>query len=155
MSYNKTTWQTGDKITAAKMNKIEDGIAAAEQSGGSGVIAFVELSASGFSSGSKTFGYIVYARFSNGVWTLLNDDYSNNGIIEVFGYSGPTTHGVVIPIPSGGNVYPFLMNIIEGANIVTTGEISSNPERLYFSFGSYTEPCYRITGSGTITFVAD
>lgn len=27
MSYNKTTWSTGDTITAEKLNKIEDGVA--------------------------------------------------------------------------------------------------------------------------------
>lgn len=34
MSYNKNTWANGDVITAAKMNNIENGIAAAEESGG-------------------------------------------------------------------------------------------------------------------------
>lgn len=29
MSYTKTTWQTGDVITAEKLNKMEDGIESA------------------------------------------------------------------------------------------------------------------------------
>lgn len=29
MSYTKTTWNTGDTITAEKMNKIEDGVESA------------------------------------------------------------------------------------------------------------------------------
>lgn len=33
MSYNKTTWETGDIITAAKLNNMENGIAAAGAGG--------------------------------------------------------------------------------------------------------------------------
>ena len=36
MSYVKNTWQTGDVITASKMNNIENGIEAASQGGGGG-----------------------------------------------------------------------------------------------------------------------
>lgn len=35
MSYTPTTWETGDKVTAEKLNKIEQGIVNAEQSGSS------------------------------------------------------------------------------------------------------------------------
>lgn len=35
MAYNKTTWKSGDKITAAKLNNIENGIAEVEESVGS------------------------------------------------------------------------------------------------------------------------
>ena len=38
MSYSKTTWSTGDTITAAKMNKIEQGVYDAHNSSGSGGI---------------------------------------------------------------------------------------------------------------------
>ena len=31
MSYNKTTWQTGDIVTAEKLNKLEDGVADASE----------------------------------------------------------------------------------------------------------------------------
>ena len=37
MSYEKTTWETNDVITAEKLNHMEDGIA--EGGGGSGVLA--------------------------------------------------------------------------------------------------------------------
>lgn len=36
MAYTPTTWATGDTITAAKLNNIEDGIVEAAQSGGGG-----------------------------------------------------------------------------------------------------------------------
>lgn len=39
MSYDKNTWQTGDVITANKLNHMEDGIAGA---GGGGVLALTE-----------------------------------------------------------------------------------------------------------------
>lgn len=39
MSYEKQTWQSGDVITAAKMNHIEDGIAG----GGSGGTFFINI----------------------------------------------------------------------------------------------------------------
>lgn len=38
MAYIKNTWATGDTITAAKMNNIEDGIEEAAQSGGGALI---------------------------------------------------------------------------------------------------------------------
>ena len=38
MSYTPTTWQTGDTITAAGLNKIEQGIADAGSSGGAVII---------------------------------------------------------------------------------------------------------------------
>lgn len=43
MSYTPTTWATGDTITAAKLNNIEDGIAEAAQSGGGGWDAVIRL----------------------------------------------------------------------------------------------------------------
>ena len=41
MSYTKNTWANGDTITAAKLNNMENGIEAAEQSGGGYDIVFV------------------------------------------------------------------------------------------------------------------
>lgn len=40
MSYNKTNWQTGDIVTAEKLNKIEDGIE--NVSGGGGLLVETE-----------------------------------------------------------------------------------------------------------------
>lgn len=44
MSYTKTNWQTGDVITAEKLNKIENGVEAASNSG-SGSGDFVKITA--------------------------------------------------------------------------------------------------------------
>lgn len=38
MSYTPTTWQSGDVISSARLNKIEQGIVEASQSGGGGVV---------------------------------------------------------------------------------------------------------------------
>ena len=45
MSYTKTTWETGDTITAEKLNNIEDGVEAA--SSGSGGPLIVSLNTEG------------------------------------------------------------------------------------------------------------
>ena len=44
MSYTEHTWQTGETITAAKMNNIEEGIQEAAQSGGGGWDLVVKMS---------------------------------------------------------------------------------------------------------------
>ena len=41
MAYEKQTWTSGDVITAAKMNHIEDGIAAGGSSSGSAIILYL------------------------------------------------------------------------------------------------------------------
>lgn len=38
MSYTEHTWQTGETITAAKLNNLEEGIQEAAQSGGGGIL---------------------------------------------------------------------------------------------------------------------
>lgn len=42
MTYNKTTWAVGDKITAAKLNNIENGVESASGGSGGGVVATMD-----------------------------------------------------------------------------------------------------------------
>ena len=57
MSYEKQTWQTGDVVTSAKLNHMEDGIAG----GGSGALA-VTVTKTGFVyTADKTAGEIINA----------------------------------------------------------------------------------------------
>lgn len=84
MSYNKTTWQTGDKITAAKMNKIEDGIAAAEQSGGGANVMIVNVTITNSSTNNlkgsyidKTFGE-VFTALDSGTLVYLKITYGTD-----------------------------------------------------------------------------
>ena len=49
MAYTKTNWKDGDVISAEKMNKIEQGIADAGSSGGSGDVLVVDIDTATFS----------------------------------------------------------------------------------------------------------
>jgi len=151
MSYTPTTWTNGDTITAAKLNKMEQGIA----EGGGGGNAVVSLSATaGFDSGSKMWGYVVFATYSNGHWTLIYDTYSRYNFVEIFGWSAPAyLYLPPIPIVDDDSYSAFLIQIV-GSSINTTGGISSAPTTLYYSYGSIVpDNAYRITGSGSVEFV--
>ena len=149
MSYTPTNWTTGDTITAAKLNKMEQGIANA----GGGEFAVVELSATGFNSATHDFGYIVYAYRKNNTWVTANDVEGN--WTRIWGFSQPFDH--IIPPQNtfvSADLCPFLVSVIAD-EINTTGGISDTPENLYLSYGSLVAgDCYRISGSGSIEFVA-
>ena len=51
MSYTPTTWQSGDVISSARLNKIEQGIVEASQSGGGGVVYVSVIDTGGTTSG--------------------------------------------------------------------------------------------------------
>ena len=61
MSYVKQTWQTGDVVTSAKLNHMEDGIAAGGGSGGGVTIVHVALNSQGDGSMDMTAGEILAA----------------------------------------------------------------------------------------------
>lgn len=155
MPYVEHTWTNGETITAAKMNNIEEGIAEAAQSGGGGGTACIRLSASaGFSSSSKMFCYFVYAYQENGNWVVSND--GSLAWVNVIGYAQPDDRLVVLPLPSDDSVGLFLLDSMEADNIVT-GDISTTPTTLYYSWGSAVLPsngAYRIMGNGSYQFVA-
>lgn len=92
MAYTPTTWNTGDDVTATKLNKIENGIANA----GSAVICNLTNSGSGYVL-DKTVQEI-YDALENGTsayiryrYGALPTDYVSNSylapIIKVYGYS--------------------------------------------------------------------
>ena len=68
MSYEKQTWQTGDVVTSAKLNHMEDGIAAA---GGGGVLVVnvteSEVEGSTVSTCDKTAGEMAAALEAGGL----------------------------------------------------------------------------------------
>ena len=88
MSYEKQTWQTGDVITASKMNHMEDGIAGAGGSGGLTVVFTTEDGGSSYTA-DKTF---------QEVYTALTD------MTPVYGYFGNTEDGY-LTIQFGGGYY--------------------------------------------------
>lgn len=146
--YTPTNWQTGDTITAEKMNNIENGIVNAPK------VAVVSLDAVGFSSSSHTFGRMVYATYDSEKWVVTNDQFSSYPLL--WGYAKPsyTIIPLELTIVPSDTMCPFFIN--ENINIVdvqTTGDIEE-AENLYFSYGSHIVGAYRIYGNGSIKFIA-
>ena len=149
MAYEKHTWECDELITADKLNHMEDGIEDASQS----PFAIVRLSATGFSSGTKDFAYLDYAIYDNvsGQWQFIN---STDHYHYIVGFDEPFEIALPpLPIPSGGEMYPFITLADQNTSIVATGGVSNASESVYYEWGSYTQ-AYRITGSGSIQFVA-
>lgn len=76
MAYTPTEWQSGDIVTSAKLNKIEQGIA--DASGGGGVLIATLRADIDMQSGSLTFGNCsktgaeLKTAVSNGVIPFIN-----------------------------------------------------------------------------------
>lgn len=148
MSYTPTNWQTGDTITAEKMNNIEQGIVNAPK------VAVVTLDAEGFGSASHTFGAMVYATYEDNRWVVIADD--DIAWVPVQGFIKP--YWRVIPpqytiIPSE-NMYPIFVNGLgNDVDIEITGDIEET-DNLYFNYGSLVLDAYRIYGNGSIKIIA-
>lgn len=67
MSYEKQTWQTGDVVTSAKLNHMEDGIAAASSGGGGALVVNVTTVSDDNEVCDKTAGEMFAAIESGGV----------------------------------------------------------------------------------------
>ena len=156
MSYIAHEWQNGEIITANKLNNIEEGIQEAAQSSGNWTATIKISAASGFSSASHQFGYIVYAyKGTNDEWIIANDELFEWPNLSLYGFTEPNIRLAVVPLPSDNDVGAFLV-AQTGALPNLTGSISTTPERLYFSYGSYVNgDGFRITGNGTAEFVSD
>ena len=91
MSYEPTVWKSGDIVTSAKLNKLEQGVAA----GGSGGVLVVHAAQddSGQYVLDKTWNEIRNAFISNGVVASLYDNTGLEAIVSVF-YDG-SLYGVV------------------------------------------------------------
>ena len=148
MSYTPTNWQTGDTITAEKMNNIEQGIQNAQN------VAVVSLDAEGFDSGSKTFGYVVYATYDGEKWVVTNDNNDEWPIL--FGYAKPIDR-IIPPQFSlvADNMCPFFIHPFDvgDTEVQTTGDIEQ-ANNLYFGYVSHIENAYRIYGNGSIKLIA-
>ena len=83
MSYSPTTWSTGDTVTAALLNKMEQGIAGA---GGGGLVVTVTES-SGVFTLDKTWGEIAAAA-EVGPVIVLREDVRYGTFIERVRYFG-------------------------------------------------------------------
>ena len=149
MSYTPTNWQTGDTITAEKMNNIENGIVNAPK------VAVVSLDAEGFGTASHIFGYVVYATYEDNRWVVIADDDLEwvhiQGIIKPYWRVIPPQYTI---IPSENMCPFFIPNYVQDqVNIETTGDIEQT-DNLYFGYGSHIEYAYRLYGNGSIKIIA-
>ena len=146
--YTPTNWQTGDTITAEKMNNIEQGIQNAQN------VAVVTLDAEGFNTASRTFGYVVYATYQDNKWVVTNDNNDEWPIL--YGYVKPMDR-IIPPQFSlvADNMRPFFIpNFMhDQVDIEATGDIEQ-ADNLYFGYGSLIEYAYRIYGNGSIKLIA-
>lgn len=149
MSYEPTTWDTGDTITAQKLNHMEAGIAEA------GSVASVRVDWQGW-SGSVYYS-IVYARPVAG-----EDFYSAECYADERYATAPywSRSYVPVPIPPSGDEFKafvvFGENQYVPANITTTGGVSSTVTHLAqreaeSTWSSATLYGFEVTGDGTLT----
>ena len=114
MSYTKTTWQTGDTITATKLNKIEDQVAANEEAisaSSGGGIEFITIDGRTYTC-DKTYDEIV-ALFQAGKTVMAK--YSDEDIV-----------GDILPVIYGrGEVEA--RQLIKGTNNVVFTNIKIAP----------------------------
>ena len=82
MSYTPTTWSSGDTITAAKLNKLEQGVANAGSGGGGSEALIVTVSGTGNTrTMSATFGEI-YNALKAGTPVYLQLGINEEGSID-------------------------------------------------------------------------
>ena len=78
MSYIPTEWQTGDIVTAEKLNNMESGISAASASGGGLQIIEVTMSNQGVVSCGKSYNELC-AYIESGKSLLFSFDFEGSG----------------------------------------------------------------------------
>ena len=93
MSYTPTVWETGDVVTAEKLNKLELGVQEANQSDGGSGIMFFDITREGtfpntYLVSSKTFTELVSA-ISSGFLPVARYEYFEDLItlLSLFNYS--------------------------------------------------------------------
>lgn len=116
MAYTPTVWETGDVITAAKLNKAEEGIAAASAGSNELFILTVTMAEDGLSATiDKTLAEIVEAFEAGGNVFLCSDAY----IFVNFTYNLQNEYdGVVLGVQSysAPNIIltPYVFEVVEG-----------------------------------------
>lgn len=115
MSYTKNTWQTGDTVTAEKLNHMEDGIAAASGSSGGGVLV-VNLSenyvcdktAGEMLAAMETVGVVIKIAFPDD--TTIMPVIGGYGKSSGFGFGVETDDGILHFTAETENGYPVLQS---------------------------------------------
>ena len=114
MSYDKNTWQTGDVITANKLNHIEDGIAGAGGGGASNL--YITLSSIDGSM-DKTWQEIWDTMTGGGLcFTLAENVGQDNFGFEyyVYGVNGDPSYEVIAYDPIHNEVVNFTADSADG-----------------------------------------
>lgn len=146
MSYTPNNWQTGDIITAEKLNNMEQGISSAAK------LANVFMAAVGFDTGTKNFCWVAYGLKDtrpdhDGSWTLIESLGDDNVII---GDDAPFKS--ILPaviIPQNDYMRPF---IILPANVAANVEGSIGEQMIVYLQEGSTANAHMIDGDGNITF---
>lgn len=91
MAYDPTVWKSGDTITSAKLNKLENGLAEAS-GGGTGGVTNVGLT---FNDKTKTM---------NKTWSEINEAFIN-GLVYCNSYDNGGGLWLVVASANSGGVY--------------------------------------------------
>jgi hypothetical protein len=111
MSYTPTTWSNSDIITAEKLNKIENGIVEAGNSGGGGSGVLVCTIDSGTAALNKT-------------WQEVHD-FAQTGIVIMTYDEDGTNYGYLVSVQSGDRGYILVFDD-HGTNAVFGAESSND-----------------------------
>lgn len=140
MSFTPKTWNTGDRVNASDMNRIEQGIA----DGGGGGTVFYEVTTTNFPSGNNTVGWFTYVKKSG-------NTYSSASLLGSYAQSmvanGNKT-GVWwtdIPVPTLEDYYLVFQSNSGVTITASSGGIASTP----IVVGS--QNVYIVTGDFSIT----
>ncbi len=116
MAYTPTVWETGDVITAEKLNKAETGIAAASADSAPLFVLTVDMAVDGQSATiDKTLAEIAEAYEAGGNVFLCSDGY----VFVDFTYDGQDEYdGVVLGLQSYNSpnvaMTPYVFAVVDG-----------------------------------------
>lgn len=144
MAYTKTTWRTDDVITAALLNKMEQGIEDANNSGGGSTVAIdTTLSVEGAAADSKAVG----DKFKNLFTEKATDNLFNKETAITGSYINPYTGEIVeysgvfhafIEFEAG--TYTLIgQHGIFGANAYTVAIFDEDQKFVSYAEGTHTE----------------
>lgn len=138
MSYVKTVWETGDVITAAKLNNMEGGIEAALSSfiiAGSGSYTYTPTSAS-INAGSTASLTFRADSDTEGLISVLHEKYGMDSLDVMLPSSLALPSGLIL---NGWNASPSAVQLVvfnaSGQNMTIT-----DPIYLYLNILAYVGP---------------
>ena len=109
MSYDPTVWKSGDTITSAKLNKLEQGVADAQGGGGGGGGMVVKISGSDTLTMDKTFGEIMTAVTTMPISFYISAQQGSGVAVTIPTLMGvnDVSAGKEVLLQLEGDVFPF------------------------------------------------